>query len=108
MTQPDDNPMNETGAHPTIDCRTHMTPVMTELRKTVAEAAARVAPIASEVRRRQEADLCLATRSAYFDFYTWLVIHGTIEDDITTELDQLFRSALAWMEPGEFRESVEE
>jgi len=53
-----------------------------------------------------EADICLATRSAYFDFYTWVVLNGMVDEPAERDLDELFRRSLALMEPGQFKDSV--
>ncbi len=56
-----------------------------------------------------EADLCLASRSAYFDFYTWVVLHGEIDTAAERELDSLFQQALAVLSrAGQYRDSVEQ
>jgi hypothetical protein len=58
-------------------------------------------------RESLEADICLASRSAYFDFYTWVVLNGKIDSPAERELDELFQRSLAVMQPGQFKDSVQ-
>jgi hypothetical protein len=97
--------MNDSKQGQLTACQQQIESAMAELRKILAEAGNR-AEISEEDRRSLDADICLASRSAYFDFYTWLILHSTVDPPAAKELDQLFCRALEWMQPGEFRDSV--
>lgn len=88
-------------------CQVQTKEVMDRLRKTLEVAATAHHVMTVEQRESVEADVCLASRSAYFDFYTWVVLHGEIDEAAARDLDELFLKALGLMQPGEFRNSVQ-
>jgi hypothetical protein len=89
------------------NCQLQMKDVIDHLRKTLETAAGHKDEILKEQRESLDADICLASRSAYFDFYTWVVLHGEIDEPAARELDELFQVALALMQPGDFKNSVQ-
>ncbi len=105
MTETKVNKMNDTNRHRLTDCQKQIEPMMAELRDILASAEQQVNSTV-EHKESQAADICLASRSAYFDFYTWVVLHGTIDAPAQKELDQLFQRSLAVIEPGRFKISV--
>ncbi|MEQ1825455.1 MAG: hypothetical protein ABL921_05890 [Pirellula sp.] len=55
------------------------------------------------------ADLeCLESRSVYFVFFDWTIIHEEYDDDVVTEMRDLFARALCAMTINRYRESVED
>jgi hypothetical protein len=89
------------------DCQKQIENAMAELRQALEHAARLGDTVSSDVRESVEADICLTSRSADFDFYTWVVLHGEIDGPAEAELDALFLKALAVMGAGRFRDSVE-
>jgi hypothetical protein len=55
-----------------------------------------------------EKQLCLTSRSAYFAFFDWAVLHDQVDPVIEDELRNLFREAVAVMRVDRFKESVKE
>jgi len=102
---------------PLTACQKQMQDVMRKARSVLDSAPNPAKLISPEERESWEADVCLATRSAYFDFYTWVAIHGDIDEDARQDIDELFENSLSMMkermntekdaEPGEFLESVQ-
>ena len=107
MTDPKDSNMNDPNRRQLTDCQEQIESTMAELRKTLELAARMTDGPPDEQRESLEADICLASRSAYFDFYTWSVLHDEIDAPAEAELDQLFQNALAVMQPGKFKVSVQ-
>lgn len=85
-------------------CQEQIQDAMAELRKALASVG-NLKPKAD--RESVEADLCLASRSAYFDFYTWLVIHGTVDVPAEQDLNELFQRSIELMAEGRFKKSVQ-
>ena len=52
-------------------------------------------------------DMCLATRSLYFAFYTWVILHGKIDQAAEEDLHKIFAAAMGGMNDNEYRDSVE-
>ena len=106
MTKPTNNNMNESNRQQLTNCQEQIESAMAELRKTLDDASRVTGETPADQREYLEADICLASRSAHFDFYTWVVLHGEIDVPAEAELDQLFQRALAMMRPGRFKDSV--
>ena len=53
-------------------------------------------------------EVCLTSRSAYFDFYSWMVMHEVVDDAAVQELTPLFERAVNEMGEGTFKDSVKE
>ena len=102
MTQTATNKMTPTESSSLTNCQIQIRESVELLSRTLEQ------PIPADQRESLEADICLASRSAYFDFYTWIVLHGEIDKSAETELDQLFQRALALLQPGRFLDSVRE
>lgn len=90
-----------------LDSAEPMRDMLAALRVTLDSAESLTDDASEEQRASAEADLCLASRSAYFDLYTTIVLFGTVDPLAERELDDLFRRALNVMRPGAFRESVQ-
>jgi hypothetical protein len=98
--------MNDSKTATLTDCQRQIEAAVTELRRALERAAQ--CPGSTEAdRETTEADLCLASRSAYFDFYTWLVLHDVVDEPAERDLDELFRRTLELMKSGRFRKSVQ-
>ncbi len=65
-----------------------------------------VSPETSDQRENFEASICLATRSAFFDFNTWVVLNGAIDDDGEKELSELLQQAYNRLSIAKFSDSV--
>ena len=62
-----------------------------------------------DAREEVDAEICLTSRSAYFDFYTWIVLNDRLEEEAVKTLANLFERALDVMKKGgKFRASVQE
>lgn len=107
MTEPTGDKLNETDSQQLSSCQTRIKPVAEKLRLLLRDAPERMRRATSpDERQSLEADICLASRSAYFDFYTWVVLNGTIDEPAKGDLDGLFQAALGAMQPGQFMDSV--
>jgi hypothetical protein len=91
---------------PPKTCMEQIAPLLKEVRSALAAARALRNPTDAE-RESVEADICLTSRSAYFDFYTWLVHHGEVDPVAEAELGGLFQEALGIMKHPGFRDSVD-
>lgn len=100
--------MNNKNGAELSKCQQGMRPAVDELRAAlqVAEGWSDTEPSMAE-RDSVEADICLGTRSAYFDFYTWVVVNSAIDDFAEQELAELFDRAIKAMKEGKFKSSVE-
>ncbi len=107
MTSRADSQPNHTVRPPLSDCQKQMEAVLAELRRALAGASGLTEEAPAEQRELIESDLCLASRSAYFDFYTWVVLHETIDEPAERELHTLFQQTLAAMRDGRYKESVQ-
>jgi hypothetical protein len=105
MAQP--NNINSPNARQLTACQAQIEPVLAHLRQTLDDSARLAETALEEQRESLEADICLATRSAYFDFYTWVVLNGVIDPPAERELNDLFLRSLALMHPGRFKDSVQ-
>ena len=106
MAEKSTNAMSEHTPDSLTDCQRQIEAAVAELRAALAENEALTAPT-PEQRESSEANVCLASRSACFDFYTWLVLHRQVDEAAERDLDGLLRRALAVMEPGRFKKSVQ-
>jgi hypothetical protein len=95
--------------------RKNLTPCMKKLEAVVKEfraalSAVQALPSAATVaeRERAESNLCLASRSAYFDFYTWVVLHGKTDELAKDTISSLLTQSLAVMQLPTFKDSVAE
>ena len=106
MTQPADKNSNPTHRGQAADFEVQRDSILAELRNYLDQA--RQHPnLTSEERDSLETDICLASRSAYFDFYTGLVLSGEIDKAAQEELDRLFLRALDVMRIDKFKSSVQ-
>lgn len=85
-----------------ISCKQMMLDSTNELRNLLGS----VSPEASDKREDFEASICLATRSAFFDFNTWVVLYGVIDDDGAKELRELLERAHQHLTIAKFSDSV--
>jgi hypothetical protein len=91
---------------PLTNCQLKMADSVQELRATL-QTIESIGPAKFEMEREtHEADICLGSRSAYFDFYTWVVLHDEIDGPAQKELDELFRRSLQHLKIPEFRSAV--
>jgi hypothetical protein len=100
--------MNEKKRPELTPCQEHIEEAMVELRQALTSLDKLPHGSSDNERKSLEADICLASRSAYFGFYTWVVLNSEIDEPAAQELDECFQRALNAMQPGEFRTSVEE
>src|SRR5262245_45246389 len=99
--------LGSAGSVQSIDASEPMRDALAALRETLDNAASLTDQASVEQRESAEADLCLASRSAYFDLYTTIVLFGKIEPEAEREMDRLFQQSLKVMRSGSFRESVQ-
>ena len=88
-------------------CRQKLEPRIKEFADTLEVARNLAANCAADVRDNAECDLCLASRSAYFDFYTWVVIHGEIDPWAKRVLGDLLRQSIAILRLEKYRGSLQ-
>lgn len=62
---------------------------------------------AGKQRESAECDVCLASRSCFFDFHTWTVIHGELDPWAEKELAQLFQHSVEALHLPDYKKSVE-
>ncbi len=106
MEKEPNSDMNATSHSQPTACQKQIEPTMAELRNALRAGSRLTAQTPPEERDSVEQDICLASRSAYFDFYTWVVLNGEIDGPAEAELEESFKKALAVMQPGKFRDSV--
>src|SRR5262245_16625644 len=78
-----------------VSCARHLSPRLKVWRRALS-ALSELPPRGESARREvAEGDVCLASRSAYFDFYTWVVIHGEGDAAVEGDLQEMFEQSLA-------------
>jgi hypothetical protein len=97
--------MNNKAPMTRTKCQVQIEEAVAELRTAIASAEVLSDP-APDQRKEFETDICLASRSAYFDFYTWLVIHGEVDSAAEHELEGLFQRAMKVLHEGPYLDSV--
>ena len=60
----------------------------------------------AEDRIQAEIDVCLLSRSAYFEFYSWTLMNGIVDDAAEQELDRLFLESIAACRGNQYIESL--
>lgn len=87
------------------DCQMHIADSVNRFR----DALAMYRDGLSEDRMNEiDMEVCLTSRSAYFDFYSWMILHEDVDDAAVSELTPLFERALNEMGEGVFKNSVAE
>jgi hypothetical protein len=76
-----------------LTCMERIESAVMELRRSIEAVQSQVGD-----RDSLEADVCLATRSAYFRFKTWVILNETIDPEARDVLDGLFHKALNVLE----------
>jgi hypothetical protein len=89
-------PMKKPPQPAPTECQLQIEEAMAEFRDALAVAESHKAAT-DEERDRFETKVCLGCRSAYFDFFTWLALHGEVDKPAERELEGLFRRAFAVM-----------
>ena len=69
-------------------------------------AVVRLLPDDPTLREEAECNLCLASRSAYFMFYTWVVIHSEVDEQVEQTLDRLFAESVHLLRSETYKGSV--
>ena len=64
------------------------------------------AGVGSQKEQDFAAELCLASRSAYFDYFVKVTVSGEKHAQGEEQLDQLFRQSIGVMREGDFRAAV--
>ncbi len=77
-----------------------------KFREAIAVAAALSADAMPEDRVEPDADICLTSRSAFYELFTIGVTQQTLSKDDERDLDESFREALRLVHTQTFREPI--
>ncbi len=105
MAKAKDTPMS---TNPAPTCRTRVGPTVDEWRTALAKVVALLDDTPPGERRTAEADVCLTSRSAYLDYFTWVVIRGSGDEGVERDIDTLFRQSLEVLTDRKLKGSVGE
>lgn len=89
------------------ECEKSVFPAVKDFQKCVKRIGRLKETSSKEERESREADACLSSRSAYFDLYSWIIVHGTVDPHVERTLDQVFQDALKVMRSETYKPHVQ-
>ena len=87
-------------------CELKLSPRVSGFRDKLAAVRALSEDCSETERDLAECDLCLASRGAYFDFYTWVVIHSEIDEWAKRVLGELLKESVDVLRIKKYQASV--
>ncbi|MFO0939744.1 MAG: hypothetical protein U0930_03155 [Pirellulales bacterium] len=93
------DPMTNTTHHLTA-CQQRIASPLQKARQVLASAAQ------YPERQALDMDLCLATRSLYFAFYSWVILNEKIDDAAEADVKGVLNQAIEVMGENVYRDSV--
>ena len=61
-------------------CQKQIKEAVADLRKTLERASCLPPTVSDQEREGADQDIALSSRSAYFDFYTWVILNDSIDE----------------------------